>query len=51
MFYFISPYIILSNLDQVFAFWQGGMSFHGGFLGVLISVIFVTRKYRISWLN
>ena len=38
-------------LDQIFAFWQGGMSFHGGFLGVLISLIFVTRKYHISWLK
>ena len=48
---FYQPGYYLSNLDQIFAFWQGGMSFHGGFLGVLISLIFVTRKYNISWLR
>ena len=48
---FYQPNYYLSNLDQIFAFWQGGMSFHGGFLGVLISLIFVTRKYNISWLR
>jgi phosphatidylglycerol:prolipoprotein diacylglycerol transferase len=26
------------------------MSFHGGFLGVLLAVLFVARKNRLSWL-
>ena len=48
---FYQPTYYFSNLDQVFAFWQGGMSFHGGFLGVLISTVLVSRKYQISWLK
>ena len=31
--------------------WQGGMSFHGGFLGVLIAMFFFTRKYPQPWLK
>ena len=30
---------------DIFKIWQGGMSFHGGFLGVLIAMFFFTRKY------
>jgi phosphatidylglycerol:prolipoprotein diacylglycerol transferase len=31
------PYY-LSNPAKIFAVWEGGMSFHGGFLGVLIAI-------------
>ena len=27
------------------------MSFHGGFLGVLVAMLFFSRKYQKSWLN
>ena len=30
--------------------WKGGMSFHGGFLGVLLAMTFIARKYQRSWL-
>lgn len=36
---------------EIFAVWHGGMSFHGGFLGVLIAVWWVARKYRLRWLQ
>src|ERR1700690_628514 len=42
-FYFAHP------LD-VLAVWQGGMSFHGGFLGVLLAMVYIARKYRVGWL-
>ena len=32
----------------VFKVWQGGMSFHGGFLGVFLSAYLFSRKYKIS---
>ncbi|OQW39767.1 MAG: prolipoprotein diacylglyceryl transferase [Proteobacteria bacterium SG_bin4] len=35
---------------QIFAIWEGGMSFHGGFLGVFIAMIMLARKYHLSWL-
>ena len=34
---------------QVFYIWQGGMSFHGGFLGVLASVYFLCRRRNWSF--
>ena len=36
---------------QALALWQGGMSFHGGFLGVLVAMIFFSRKYQQRWLS
>ncbi|MGZ0020619.1 prolipoprotein diacylglyceryl transferase [Nitrosomonas sp. wSCUT-2] len=35
---------------QIFAIWEGGMSFHGGFLGVFVAMIMLARKYHLSWL-
>lgn len=29
--------------------WEGGMSFHGGFLGVLAAMLFFARKYQVTW--
>lgn len=34
----------LKNPVSLFQVWNGGMSFHGGFLGVLISMFFYSRK-------
>jgi phosphatidylglycerol:prolipoprotein diacylglycerol transferase len=36
---------------EIFAVWQGGMSFHGGFLGVLVAMWFFARKYHLKWLQ
>lgn len=36
---------------EIFYVWQGGMSFHGGFLGVLVAMIFFGRKYQKPWLG
>jgi len=36
---------------EIFAVWQGGMSFHGGFLGVLAAMWMFSRKYHIGWLK
>jgi phosphatidylglycerol:prolipoprotein diacylglycerol transferase len=41
----------LHNPLDIFKVWQGGMSFHGGFLGVLVAMFFFTRKYPQSWLK
>ena len=47
---FYQPLYFFSHPDEIFSFWQGGMSFHGGFLGVLISLIWISKKHRIRWL-
>jgi phosphatidylglycerol:prolipoprotein diacylglycerol transferase len=36
----------LQNPLVLFRVWEGGMSFHGGFLGVLLAMILFARKYQ-----
>jgi phosphatidylglycerol---prolipoprotein diacylglyceryl transferase len=48
---FYEPTYYLANPWQALAIWKGGMSFHGGFLGVLIAMALWTRKTRIAWLS
>jgi len=36
----------LSHPLEVFAVWHGGMSFHGGLIGVLVAVFIFTRNWR-----
>jgi phosphatidylglycerol:prolipoprotein diacylglycerol transferase len=47
---FYKPGYYLSHPLEILAVWQGGMSFHGGFLGVLLAMLFIARKYQIRWL-
>lgn len=35
---------------QVFRVWDGGMASHGGFIGVIIAVIWFSRKYKVPLL-
>ena len=35
---------LLDNPLSLFAVWQGGMSFHGGFLGVLVALVLFARQ-------
>ena len=39
----------LDNPMYLFKVWQGGMSFHGGFLGVLVAMEFYRRKLGCSF--
>ena len=41
----------LSHPLEIFYIWQGGMSFHGGFLGVLAAMILFARKKQMKWLG
>ena len=38
----------LDNLVEILMIWQGGMSFHGGLLGVLIATIFFSKKHNVN---
>ncbi len=33
------------NPLKIFAIWEGGMSFHGGFIGIILGVILFCKKY------
>jgi phosphatidylglycerol---prolipoprotein diacylglyceryl transferase len=46
---FYKPGYYFSHPLEIFAVWQGGMSFHGGFLGVLAAMAFVAWRQRINW--
>ncbi len=46
LFYNSSYYF--SNPSAALAVWDGGMSFHGGFIGVCVSTILFCRKFKIS---
>lgn len=36
----------LANPAYLFKVWEGGMSFHGGFVGVVVAMFFFGRKYK-----
>jgi phosphatidylglycerol:prolipoprotein diacylglycerol transferase len=51
-------YALFYHFDRVLAdplwllrVWEGGMAFHGGFLGVAVALLFFARKHRLSWLQ
>ena len=49
LFYQLGEY--LQHPLDIFKVWQGGMSFHGGFLGVLVAMFFFNTKYPQPWLK
>jgi phosphatidylglycerol:prolipoprotein diacylglycerol transferase len=48
---FYKPDFYLAHPLQIFALWQGGMSFHGGMLGVLVSQVWFARTRQKPWLQ
>lgn len=45
---FYKPLYYLQNPVEILATWQGGMSFHGGMLGVVIAFLLHARKTRLG---
>lgn len=48
---FYRPADFLADPASVFAVWQGGMSFHGGFVGVLLAMAWLARRRGLRWLQ
>ncbi len=48
---FYKPAYYLSHPLEIFAVWQGGMSFHGGLLGVLLAMVWFARSRHRPWLQ
>ena len=49
-------YILFYNLEyysenffEIFKIWQGGMSFHGGLLGIIVSILIFSKKTQVSF--
>lgn len=43
---FYKPEFYLAHLQQIFFVWQGGMSFHGGLVGVIAAMVWFARTRR-----
>jgi phosphatidylglycerol:prolipoprotein diacylglycerol transferase len=50
VFFYKASYYLGHPLE-ILAVWQGGMSFHGGFLGVLVAMAWLARKRHLRWLQ
>lgn len=46
-FLFYAPHMFVEDPLQILRIWEGGMSFHGGLLGVMIAMILFARVNRI----
>lgn len=50
VFFYNAEYFLRHPLE-IFAVWQGGMSFHGGLLGAIFSMWLFAKKYKINFLQ
>ena len=48
---FYQPGYYFAHPLDILAVWKGGMSFHGGFLGVLVAMALYARKTHRAWLE
>ena len=48
---FYKPGDFLANPLDILKVWEGGMSFHGGFLGVILAMALFARSRKLPWLS
>ncbi len=48
--FFYYPKYFLTHPLQIFAVWKGGMSFHGGLIGAVLTGYFYVKKHKQSFL-
>jgi len=48
---FYKPLYYLAHPLEIFEIWQGGMSFHGGLIGVLVALWLFSRRRGKHWLD
>ena len=49
--FFYQPHFYLHNPTDILKIWKGGMSFHGGFLGVVIGALLYAKKHQTDLLS
>ena len=49
LFYNLSYY--LSHPVDILKLWDGGMSFHGGMIGTVLGILYLSRKEKLPWLR
>lgn len=45
---FYQPVYFLDHLNRTYAVWDGGMSFHGGFIGVAVAILIYCHRHRMD---
>lgn len=45
---FYDPIYYLNNLSEILYTWKGGMSFHGGLIGVIIATVCTAKKHKVN---
>ncbi len=48
---FYKPAYYAAHPLEILAIWQGGMSFHGGLLGVTLALVVAARRHGVDWLR
>ena len=48
---FYRPGYYLDNPLEIVQLWDGGMSFHGGVIGVSLGILWMARKHKLDWLR
>ena len=48
---FYNPSFYMENPLQIFAVWRGGMSFHGGLLGVTVTMVWFAKRRHLELLR
>lgn len=48
--FFYKPEMLLEPVS-ILRVWEGGMSSHGGMIGILLFTFYYARRHKISWMN
>ena len=48
---FYNPSYFLSNPHKILAVWEGGLAFHGGFMGMVLAIVFTARRHHVSMIG
>ncbi len=48
---FYRPGYYLENPGEILQLWDGGMSFHGGVVGVSLGILYLARRNGLDWLR
>jgi phosphatidylglycerol:prolipoprotein diacylglycerol transferase len=48
---FYDPHYYFGNPLEIAKVWHGGMSFHGGFIGVMLGIALYCRTHGLRWLS
>ena len=48
---FYKPLTYIQHPLEIVKLWDGGMSFHGGVIGVSLGIFWMARKHKLDWLR